>query len=65
MRKGFLIYEEMQKYLAICEETFSHIDFATDPFNISIYMRKIFFSFLSMQFFYVFLIMAIWLEEAC
>ncbi len=38
MRKGFLIYEEMRKYLVI-----SHImyDFATAPFWISLYMRKI------------------------
>jgi hypothetical protein len=34
MRKGFLKYEEMLKYLTIYEETASHIlyDFATDPF---------------------------------
>jgi hypothetical protein len=25
MRKGFLIYEEMLKYLTICEEAVSHI----------------------------------------
>jgi hypothetical protein len=31
MRKGFLIYEEMRKYLAIYEEAVSH-DFATAPF---------------------------------
>ncbi len=29
MRKGFLIYEEMLKYLTIYEEAVSH---ATDPF---------------------------------
>jgi hypothetical protein len=34
MSKGFLIYEEMRKYLTI-------FDFATDPSLISIYMRKI------------------------
>jgi hypothetical protein len=33
MRKGFLIYEEMRKYLTIIEEAVSDIyDFATDPF---------------------------------
>jgi hypothetical protein len=32
MRKGFLIYEEMSKYLVI-------YDFATAPFWISLYMR--------------------------
>ncbi len=35
MRKGFLIYEEMRKYLTISyEEAVSHIlyNFATDPF---------------------------------
>jgi hypothetical protein len=25
MTKGFLIYEEVRKYLTICEETVSHI----------------------------------------
>ncbi len=49
MRKGFLIYEEMRKYLTIYEEAVSHtvFDFATDPFRISLFMRKIRFSFLS------------------
>jgi hypothetical protein len=35
MRKGFLIYEEMRKYLTKDEEAVSHIwfsSFATDPF---------------------------------
>jgi hypothetical protein len=34
MRKGFLIYEEMRKYLAINEAAVSHTvyDFATAPF---------------------------------
>ncbi len=32
MRKGFLIYEEMSKYLTIYEEAVSHYDFATTPF---------------------------------
>jgi hypothetical protein len=37
MRKSFLIYEEMQKYLSIYEEAVSNICiwFATDPFWIS------------------------------
>jgi hypothetical protein len=33
MRKGFLIYEEMRKYLVIYNEAVSH-DFATAPFWI-------------------------------
>jgi hypothetical protein len=43
MRKGFLIYEEMRKYFPIYEEAVSHTvyDFATAPFLISSYMRKI------------------------
>ncbi len=40
IRKGFLIYEEMRKYLTI-------YDFATDPSLISLYMRKIWFSIVS------------------
>jgi hypothetical protein len=36
MRKGFLIYEEMRKYLVIYEEAVS----ATAPLRISLYMRK-------------------------
>jgi hypothetical protein len=34
MRKGFLIYDEMLKYLTIFEEAVSHTeyDFATAPF---------------------------------
>ncbi len=49
MRKGLLIqYEEMRKYFPIYEEAVSH-DFATAPFWISLYMRKIWLSFLSMQ----------------
>ncbi len=46
MRKGFLICEEMRKYFPIYEEAVSH-DFATAPFWISLYMRKILFYFLS------------------
>jgi hypothetical protein len=43
MRKGFLIYiyEEMRKHLTIYEEAVVIYDFATAPFKISIYMRKI------------------------
>ncbi len=40
MRKGFLIYEEMHKYLII-------YDFATASAWISLYLRKIKFSFLT------------------
>jgi hypothetical protein len=40
MRKGFLIYEDMRKYLVI-------YDFATAPFQISLYIRRLWFSFLS------------------
>jgi hypothetical protein len=39
MRKGLLIYEEMHKYLVIFEEA--------TPVCISLYMRKILFSFSS------------------
>jgi hypothetical protein len=42
LRKGFLIYEEIRKYLVIYEEAVGHIyDFATAPFRISLYMKKI------------------------
>jgi hypothetical protein len=47
MSKGFLIYDEMRKYLVIhtvYEEAVSHI---YNPVRISLNMRKIFFSFLS------------------
>ncbi len=40
MREGFLIYEEMRKYLLIYEEAVSHIDFATAPFWIFLCMGK-------------------------
>ncbi len=43
MRKGFLIHEEMRKYLTVYE------DFATDPFWIFLYIRKIWLSFLSVN----------------
>jgi hypothetical protein len=49
MRKGFLIYEEMRKYLTIYEEkAVIHIwlcNCATDPIWISWYVRKILFDF--------------------
>ncbi len=47
MRKGFLIYEEKRKYLTINEEAVSHIWLCNAPFRITIYIRKIRFSFLS------------------
>ncbi len=48
MRKGFLIHvhEEMRKYLTIYEEAVSHIWLCNRSFWISLYMRKIRFSFL-------------------
>ncbi len=47
MRKGFLTYEEMLKNVPIYEEAVSHLpyDFATAPFWISLYTRKLWFSF--------------------
>jgi hypothetical protein len=39
MRKGYLIYEEIRKYLVIYEEAV--YDFATAPFRMTLYMRKI------------------------
>ncbi len=50
MRKGFLIYEEMRKYFPIYEEAVSHIWVCTAPFWIFLYMRNIWFSFLSVYF---------------
>ncbi len=41
MRKGVLIYEEMRKYLVIMRRPLVIYDFATTPFWISLYMRKI------------------------
>jgi hypothetical protein len=35
MRKGFLIHEEMRKYLVIYEEAVTQYDFATAPIRIS------------------------------
>jgi hypothetical protein len=45
MTKGFLLYEEMRKFLFIYEEAVSLYDYATEPLCISLYARKIFFSF--------------------
>jgi hypothetical protein len=36
MRKGFIIYEEMRKYLVIYERPLVIYDFATAPFWISL-----------------------------
>ncbi len=50
MRKSFLIYEEMPKFFPIYvqyEEAVSHIWLCTRSLLISLYMRKILFSFLS------------------
>ncbi len=49
IRKGFLIYEEMSKYFTIYEEAVSHIWLCTRSLWISLFMRKIFFSFLSVR----------------
>jgi hypothetical protein len=47
MRKGILIYKEIRKYLIILRRPLVTYDIAASPFWISLYMRKIFFSFLS------------------
>jgi hypothetical protein len=49
MRKGFLIHEEMRKYLPIMRRPLVLYDFATAPFWISLDVRKILFSFLSVK----------------
>ncbi len=43
IRKGFLIYEEIGKYLVIYYKRRPLVmyDFATAPFWLSLYMRKI------------------------
>ncbi len=41
MRKDFLIYEEMRKYLVKNEEAVSHLRLCSAPFWISLNMRKI------------------------
>ncbi len=48
-RKGFLIFEEKGKYLTIYEEAVSHIWLCTRSLLNSLNMRKIFFSFFSVQ----------------
>ncbi len=53
MRKGFLIHvhEEMQKYLAIYEETFSHNWVCNrSPQNFLIYEEKLIFFFINAAF---------------
>jgi hypothetical protein len=45
MRKGFLIYEDMRKYLTKYEEALVIYDLAMDPFWISLYMKKFFIIF--------------------
>ncbi len=46
-RKGFLIYDEMRKYLVVYTAwvSLAIFDFATAPFGISLYMEKILFLF--------------------
>ncbi len=47
MKKGFLKYEEMRKYLVIYEEAVSHMTLQTLPSGFRyMYMRKILFFFL-------------------
>ncbi len=46
MRKGFLIYEEMANIYPYMRRPLVIYDFATDPIWISLYLRKILFSFL-------------------
>ncbi len=50
MMKDFLIYEGKRKYLVKYEETVSHMRLCSAPFRISLYMRKILFSFVSVHF---------------
>jgi hypothetical protein len=45
MRKGFLIYEEMRKYLVIYEEAVSHIRLCNCSLLNFLHMRKIYFLF--------------------
>jgi hypothetical protein len=49
IRKGFLIYEEMSKYLTKYEEALVISDNATDPFRISLYIRKMLLYFSSVH----------------
>jgi hypothetical protein len=48
-RNGFLIYEEMRKYITIFEEAVSHTLLCNCSISISLHMRKICFSFLSVN----------------
>ncbi len=48
MRKGFQIYGEMRKFFPIYEEAVSHIWLCIRSLTISLFMRTILFSFLSM-----------------
>ncbi len=58
MRKGFLIYEEMRKYFPIYGEAVSYIWLCNcSILNFPIYMRKIWFSFLSVY--------MLWLHVHC
>ncbi len=51
MRKGFLIYEEMRKYLTIYETAVIY-DFATDPFwNFLKYEKNLVFFFISVRYY--------------
>jgi hypothetical protein len=48
MRKGFLIYEEMRKYLVIYEEAFSHIKLCNcSLLDFLIYEKNFVFFFIS------------------
>jgi hypothetical protein len=50
MKKGFLIYEQLGKYLDTFDEAVIVIyDFATESVLISLHMGKIFFSFSSVR----------------
>jgi hypothetical protein len=51
MRKGFLIYEEMRKYLTIYKEAVSHTYMTLHPIppDFLIFLRKILFSVLSVK----------------
>ncbi len=68
-RKGFLIYEEMRKYFPIYEDSLRSplviYDFATAPFWISLYMRKILVSFLSVHFVSLFISWLVSVWEGC
>jgi hypothetical protein len=48
MRKGFLKYEEMRKYLVLYEEAVSHIRFCTrSRLNFLMYKKNMIFFFIS------------------